>query len=56
MDTTAANDQPSRVDALHGGAISPEEMQALLLAQEVIRRCLEGSNASKNAALDKNPQ
>lgn len=57
MDMTEANDQPSSIDAPHGGAISPEEMQALLLAQEVIRRRLEGSDASKKkSVLNTSPQ
>lgn len=56
MDTTEANRQQFAADASHGGAISQEEMQALLMAQEVIRRRLEGLDAAKKAVSDTNPQ
>jgi len=56
MDTTGVNDQSSTADASHAGAISLAEMQALLLAQEVIRRRLEGSGAARKATSDAYPQ
>ena len=56
MDTAAANDQTLTTDTSPNGAISQQEMQALLLAQEVIRRRLEGPGAAKKAASEANPK